>query len=55
MRTLPRFPPRDDCYDVNPETQTPIGSNLGSRSEWLNFGQQVRPVIKGSPNFLSDS
>ena len=32
ISTFPRNPPRDDCYDFNPETQTPSGSNLGSRS-----------------------
>ena len=32
ISTFPRNPPRDDCYDFNPEAQTPRGSNLGSRS-----------------------
>jgi len=32
MRTFPRFPPRDDCYDFNPEAHVPSGSDLGSRS-----------------------
>ena len=30
--TFPRFPPRDDCYDFNPESPNPIWPQEGSRS-----------------------
>jgi hypothetical protein len=32
MRTFPRFPPRDDCYDFNPESPYPVWPQKGSRS-----------------------
>jgi hypothetical protein len=32
MRPFLRIPPRDDCYDFNPESPIPIRPEEGSRS-----------------------
>ena len=40
MRPFPRIPPRDDCYDFNPESPNPIRPEEGSRSKGLPFGQK---------------
>jgi len=44
MRPFPRIPPRDDCYDFNPESPNPIRPQKGSRSEPRLAGTAVAKV-----------
>jgi hypothetical protein len=46
ISTFPRNPQRGDCYDFNPETQTPSGSNLGSRSSLLSSSLPLREIAR---------